>query len=212
MKQILILPLLLALQLGASAATTLYEADFKLAEPDKVPADLLVLDGAFAVKAEGEDKFLELPGAPLETYGFLTLPKENFKQNIAISARVLGTAKGRRAPTFSAGLCGVGGYKLQVSPAKKLVELFRSDTLKASVPYEWKSGEWTHLRLQVRKLAEGGWRIEGKAWTQGQAEPSAWTITCDDVIEPPGGRPSLWGSPFAGTPIRFDDVKVTTVE
>lgn len=196
----------------AHAGQTLFETDFQKAELDKAPAELLVLDGGFVVKAEGDGKFLELPGAPLETYGVLTLPKENLKDNVAIAARILGTSKGRRAPAFSVGLGGAGGYRLQVSPGKKALELLRSDALKTTQPFDWKSGEWLQLKLQVRKLAEGGWRIEGKAWPSGSPEPAAWTLSFDDKEEPPAGRPSLWGCPYAGTPIRYDDVKVTTLD
>jgi hypothetical protein len=45
--------------------------------------------------------------------------------DVQVSARIHGTGKGRRYPTFGVGLSGVGGYRLQVSPAKKLVELYR---------------------------------------------------------------------------------------
>ena len=55
--------LVLALQAAAPPSAT-----------DIYVADLLVLDGAFAVKAEGGNKFLELPGAPLDTYGLLFGP------------------------------------------------------------------------------------------------------------------------------------------
>lgn len=200
------------LNLHAAPGKTLYETDFQSADLDKAPADLLVLDGAFAVKADGNDRFLQLPGDPLETFGVLLPPKDGFKENIAVSARILGTAKGRRAPTFSVGLCGVGGYKLQLSPAKKQVELLRGDSVKTSVSHEWKSGEWTHLRLHVRKSSDGVWKVEGKVWTRGQPEPADWTVTFEDKEEPPAGRASLWGSPFSGTAISYDDVKVTTVE
>jgi hypothetical protein len=30
-----------------------------------------------------------------------------------------------------------------------------------------------------------------------------------DKTEAPAGRPSIWGNPFAGTPIRYDDLKVS---
>ncbi len=204
--------LTLSLNLLAAPPQTLFESDFQQSPLNEVPPGFLVLDGAFTIQTEGDQRFLELPGAPLETFGLLTLPKENFKDNIAIHARLFGTAKGRRAPTFAVGLGGVGGYRLVVSPGKKQLELVRSDAVKASAAFEWKSGAWTHLRLQVRKLTTTTWRLEGKAWTDGQQEPADWTLTCDDSTELPAGRPSLWGSPFSGTPIRFDDVRVTTVE
>src|SRR5207302_5856033 len=124
---------------AAQEEKPLYENDFEQSELDKVPDDFLVLDGQFAVKAEGGNKFLELPGAPLDTFGALFGPTE--KEGTAVSARIFGTAKGRRYPTFGVGLNGQGtsAYRLQVSPAKKALELFKGDEVKASAPYEWQS-------------------------------------------------------------------------
>ena len=184
-----------------------YENDFTAAAPDKVPDDMLVLDGAFAVKEESGNRFLELPGAPLETYGVLFGPTE--ASGLAVSARIHGTGKGRRFPTFGVGLNGVGGYRLQVSPAKKLIELYKGDEAVTNAPLAWTSDSWTMLRLQSRKTKEGEFKIEGKAWKQGDAEPKAWQITHTDKSETPAGRPSVWGNPYAGTAIRYDDLKVT---
>src|SRR5947207_3757371 len=100
-----------------------YENNFEKADLNKVPDDMLVLEGAFAVREEGGNKFLELPGAPLDTFGLLFGPSES--ADIEVSARVYGTGKGRRFPTFALGLNGVSGYKLQVSPGKKLLELYK---------------------------------------------------------------------------------------
>ena len=112
---------------GAVGQSTkaIYENDFEKAELNKVPDDFLVLDGQFAVKEEGGNKFLELPGAPLDTFGALFGPTE--KEGNAVSARMSGTGKGRRYPTFAVGLNGQGtsAYKLQVTPAKKALELFK---------------------------------------------------------------------------------------
>src|SRR5437899_12123840 len=113
--------LLLAGVAFAAEPKKLYEMNFEKAEPDKVPEDFLVLDGGFAVKEEAGNKFLELPGAPLDTFGALFGPTE--KAGIAVSTRIKGTGKGRRYPTFGVGLNGQGGYRLQVSPAKKALEL-----------------------------------------------------------------------------------------
>lgn len=196
----------LAATLCGQATKPLYENNFEAWAAGKVPEDFLVLDGGFAVQQEGANKFLELPGAPLETFGVLFGPTE--KEDWSVSARVFGTAKGRRFPTFAVGLNGVGGYKLQVSPAKKLIELYKGDAVKTSVPYEWVSGKWTHLRLQVRKVKEGEWRVEGKVWTESSAEPAPWMIAGEEKEELPPGRASIFGSPYSGTPIRFDDLAV----
>ena len=204
------LVLLTGLAFGAFAQQDklLYENDFEKAALDKVPDDFLVLDGQFAVKEEGGNKFLELPGAPLDTFGVLFGPTE--KEGTAVSARIFGTGKGRRYPTFAVGLNGQGtsAYRLQVSPAKKALELFKGDEVKATVPFEWQSGAWARLRLQVRKVKDGQWKVEGKAWTD--KEPPAWLVSFDEREQPVAGKASIWGSPYATTPIRFDDLKLAS--
>src|SRR5437867_11852347 len=75
-------------------ARPLYENNFEKADLDKVPDDFLVLDGQFAVKEEGGNKFLELPGAPLDAFGVLFGPTET--QGLAVSARIFGPSKRRR--------------------------------------------------------------------------------------------------------------------
>jgi hypothetical protein len=189
---------------GAIAQEAVYKNDFQSAEIGKVPQDMMVIDGAFAVAAQGSEKFLELPGAPLDTFGVLFGPTE--KENRTASARIFGTSKGRRAPTFSIGLGGVGGYKLQVSPGKKLLELYKSDAVKTSVPFDWQSGKWTHLEVTLKKAKEAEWKIEGRAWTEDSQEPAAPTITFTETEQPVAGRAYVGGSPYATTPIRFDDL------
>ncbi len=197
---------------GLAAAETkpLYENNFEKAEAEKVPEDFLVLDGAFAVKAEGGNKFLELPGAPIvEGSGVLFGPTE--KDGVAVSARIHATGKGRRFPAFGVGLNGVGGFRLQVSAAKKQLELYKGDEVVASAPYTWESDSWTMLRLQLRKVKDGEWAAEGKVWKQGAAEPKQWTISHAEKAELAAGRASVWGTPLSGTPIRFDDLAVTAL-
>ncbi len=199
--------LAVAAAMGSAQAQVLYTNGFDKADVEKVPDDMMVLDGGFAVKDEAGNKFLELPGAPLETYGVLFGPTE--ASGLAVTARVQGTGKGRRFPTFAVGLNGVGGYKLQASPAKKLVELVKGEEVVASAPLTWESGSWTMLRLQCRKVKDGEFKLEGKAWKQGEAEPKEWQIVRVEAAESPAGRPSVWGMPFAGMSIKFDDLVVT---
>lgn len=194
---------------AADEAKPLFENNFEQVEAGPLPDTFMVLDGGFEVKAEGGNKFIELPGAPLESFGILFGPTE--KENVAVSARIDGTNKGRRYPTFAVGLNGQGGYKMQVSPAKKAIELYKGDEVVTSVPFEWKSGEWTMMRLQIRKTGDGAWKVEGKAWPQGGTEPKDWLINFDEKKEPTAGRASIWGQPYATTPIQFDDLKVTRV-
>lgn len=187
----------------------LYENNFEKAEPGKLPDDLMVIGGEFTVKTEGTNKLLELPGAPLDSFALLFGPTET--ADVAATARIFGTAKGRRAPTFGVGLGGVGGFKLQLSPGKKALELLKDQEVKASVPFDWKSGTWTQFRLQIRNLKEGEWQIAGKTWPPGSPEPKEWTISFVDKEEPVSGRASVVASPFAGTPLWFDDFVVEKV-
>lgn len=193
---------------AAPAAKPIYAQSFDQAELDKVPDGMLVLDGGFAVKAAAAGKVLELPGDPLETFGVLFGPSE--KDGLCVQARINGTGKGRRFPVLAVGLSGVGGYKLQITPAKKALEIYKGEDVKATAPFEWQSGKWATLKFQVRPSGKAGeWLVEGKVWAEGAAEPAAWQITFTETTEPTAGRPSIWGLPFSGTAIQFDDLLVT---
>ena len=198
--------LFVAVSLQAADPKTVYAQDFSKAEVGSQPDELLILDGQFTVKEDGGNKFFELPGAPLESYGFLFGPSE--QADVQAAARIFATKQGRKFPTLGLGLCGASGYRLQVSPAKKSLELFKGDTLVTNVPFDWKSGEWTELRLQVSKVKDGEFKVEGKAWAAGGAEPKGPAITLTESQVLPAGKAGVWGMPFAGTPIRFDDLKV----
>ncbi len=189
--------------------TALYENNFEKAEAGKLPDEFMALAGEFVVKRDGTNQFLELPGSPLDSFAVQFGPSESV--DVAAGARIFSTAKGRRAPTFGVGLGGVAGFKLQVSPGKKALELLKDQEVKTSLAFDWRSGSWTLLRLQVRKVKAGGWKIEGKAWSQGSPEPKDWMVSCEETEEPVGGRASVLGSPFAGTPIWFDDLRVERV-
>ena len=192
----------------ADDAKPLYEMNFEQAEVGKVPEDFLVLDGAFEVKQEDGNKFLELPGAPVDGFGVLFGPTE--KSGVSVSARIRGTNHGRRYPAFGVGLNGQSGYRLQISPGKKALEIYKGDLVVASVPYEWKSGEWTMFQFQIVKAGEV-WKLAGKVWVQGVAEPAQAMVSYDEKEEPSAGRASIWGNPFATTPIQFDDLVVRSV-
>ncbi len=194
---------------AAAAPTTLYAQDFQKLPVGPLPDEFLVLGGEFAVKADGTNQFLELPGAPLDSFTVQFGPGE--QENVAVSARIFGTARGRRSPAFGVGLGGVSGCKLQVSPARKSLELFKGQEVKRSVAFEWKSGDWTQLRLRVRKLKDGEWEVAGKAWSARETEPKDWALSFRESEEPIPGKASVLGSPFAGTAIWFDDLVVEKV-
>lgn len=192
-----------------SAPAVVYAQDFEQADGNRLPEGFLVLNGAFVVRSADNNRFLEGPDAPADDYALLFGPAG--KDGLAVSARLHGTRRGRRMPVLAVGLNGLGGYELQLAPAKRALELFKGDERVASVPCGWESGTWTRMRLQVRKVSATQWKIEGKAWKQDTPEPDSWMIAFDESKEPPLGRPLISGHPISGTPIRFDDLVVARV-
>jgi hypothetical protein len=202
-RPILLSFLVLSITWPIDGAEPLYKNDFESAEVGKTPKEMMVTAGDFTVKQDKDGKYLELPGEPLDTFGLLFGPSA--KDDISASARFFGTKKGRKLPSFGVSLNGVNGYRLQVSAAKGELEFFKGDESKLSVPYTWTSDAWTTLRITVRKKGDG-WLIEGKAWTAGSPEPEKPQISLEEKTAPSAGRAGIWGSPYSGTPIRFDDL------
>ena len=190
----------------AQAAEPLYKNNFEKTKIGEVPDDFLVLDGDFAVKQEGGNKYLELPGAPLDAFGFMFGPSA--RHGNEISARMFGTKKGRRYPVFGIALNGVNGYRLQVAPAKRAIELLKGSAVVAKVPFRWGGGEWLRLALRVEQTGAAEWTGSGRVWANGKKAPAKPTITHKEAKEPRNGKPSIWGSPYSGTPIRYDDIVV----
>jgi hypothetical protein len=200
--------LLFAIAITGSAAEApklLFSEGFDDVAVGKLPDGFKVLAGGFVVQQEGSTKFMELPGAPLDTFGVLFGPPG--KPPLTASLKVFGTKTGRKFPAFGVSLGGAGGYRLQVSAAKKMLEIFKGDEARASVPFDWTSGSWTHLRIQVRP--EGaGCVVQGKAWPSDGPEPKDWLVKYEAAEPAPTGQAGAWGNPFSGTPIRFDDLAV----
>ncbi|HOY59850.1 MAG TPA: hypothetical protein PK640_17170, partial [Verrucomicrobiota bacterium] len=112
----------------AGESALLYRNDFTQAEIGTLPGGMLALNGKFAVREQAGNRFLELPGTPLDTYGVLFGPagredgagsrgsdQAAETDNLSVTARIHGTNTGRRYPAFAVGLGGVSGYRLQVS-------------------------------------------------------------------------------------------------
>jgi hypothetical protein len=195
---------------SSTAASPTFSENFSSQNLGRPPDSFLILDGQFEVREDGGNKFLELPGAPLDSYGLMFGPGN--KEDWGAQARFAGSGRGRKFPVFGVSVNGVGGYRLQVAPAKKAIELLKGDVVRASVPYEWQPDGWTHLRIQLRKLDQQSWIIEGKAWKEGAPEPSIWMISWLESQAPVAGRAAIWGMPYAGTPIQFDDLKLLPAE
>ena len=187
--------------LAFGAETTSFENDFEKAAVGSAPTEATILAGEFKVAEEGGNKFLELPGSPLDTFGLLFGPAGEGARSA--SARFFATKQGRKFPTFGISIGGVSGYRLQASPAKRMLEIFKGDEPLATAPLVWESGAWMALSLSAKK-AGAGWVIEGLAAGAGQPQ----RVRFETAEPPPAGRAGIWGSPYAGTPIRFDDLRL----
>lgn len=189
---------------------TVFQTDFESAPIDKLPAEFTPVEGKFVVREQGGNRFIESPDAPVDSYILLFGPATN--DNVSVTARVFGTAKGRRYPTFAVGLNGAAGYRLQVSPGRKEIGLHKGDEVKVSVPFDWKPGEWLWLRLEIARVKDNAWRVRGKAWAHGTDEPRSWALSAEDSTPPRSGRAVIFACPIAGTPVRFDDVRLERIE
>jgi hypothetical protein len=188
----------------------LFKSDFELANVDSVPEELMVLAGEFSVKDVGGNKALELPGNPLEDFGALFGSAES--DGIAVRARIRSESSKRLAPRFGVGLSGISGYRLLVAPGQNELQLLKDQQVVASAPFEWKSGTWTSLHLQIRKVSDAKWIIEGRAWADGAPEPKDWSISSEVSEAPSAGKASIWGAPYSGKPILFDDLSVISLQ
>ncbi len=210
------LPLLLLSALFAAGPCApaedkpLYSQDFDALK--EMPEDIMQLNGEFTVVAEGSGKAMALTPTPLDTYNCLFGPPA--KDGIAARARIQGAAKGRQSPSFGIGL--ERGERFRPAPGHRqgpdragprrggdhqpalCLEIRDLDALPAPGP-----------RAHPRQCSGG--RGQGLA-RDGEAEPAGWTLTSTHRQgAPSAGRPSLWGVPYGGKPILFDDLVVAPV-
>lgn len=206
MRFLLIAGLMWGMLAPSARAGDLFLEDFSRAKLGSAPSGLLVLGGEFSVKQAGKERFLELAGKPLDLHAVMFGPAR--KDGVAVKARVFGLRKGRRSfPAFGVGLNGVSGYRLMVSPAKEQLELFKGDDIVKAVPFAWKPDRWTRVRLQCQSAGDV-WTLAARVWPDGGKEPAGWSLSWKEKEPPLAGRATIWGAPYAGTPILFDDLKV----
>ena len=191
--------------LPVQVAAPLYQNDLQKFEAGKLPDEFLVLGGEFSLVKDGDNVLIELPSDPIDAFGLLFGPTVK-NEGVVASARIFGTKKGRRMPSFGVGIFGISGYKVRLSPAAGKLEILKDEIVKAAVPFEWKSETWTHLKVQARPLDKGQWKVEARAWADGEKEADTWQVQWTDSEAPPSGRASLIGAPYSGLPIRFDDL------
>jgi hypothetical protein len=200
-------PLLAVSVLRGDAPTApLFAQDFDQAPAGNPPEGIMVLNGTATVKKIDGNGVLEMSPDPLDSHGVLFGPQD--KGDYTVSARVQAASTGKRFPEFGAGAYGPGQYRLWIMPAVGEVQLIKGEEIKGTAKYAWTSGAWTRLKLRVQKSADGKIEVEGKAWPDGKAEPSAWTLSFEDAEPPQTGRACLLSTPYSGQPTRFDDIVV----
>lgn len=184
-----------------------FEENFSSLEVGSEPENLFILDGAYAVSEEGDNRRLTLPGSPVGDFGLLFGPRVREK-SLELSFSFLGTKKGRRLPSLAAGLGGVRSYRFRLNAATKQIILTRQDVEIGKVTYQWESGVWCQVRFQALPGDGENTRIRLKLWKRAEEEPEEWLFDEIDRSTFAGGKCALWGYPYAGTPLHFDDLKI----
>ena len=117
--------------------------------------------------------------------------------------------KRRRYPVFGIALNGVNGYRLQVAPGQAGDRTAKGQRRRgqgavsagaAASGYDSRCGSSKPAIPSGLSAARFGWTA--------RPPPAQPTITHKETKEPRNGKPSIWGSPYSGTPIRYDDIVV----
>lgn len=206
----LIIAFLAAVELQIqSADPIIFSQNFENLQEDKIPDDIVIVDGKFSIKSENNNKFLELAGAPLDNFGVLFGPE--IESDVSVIARFYSESTGKRYPSFCVGLFGISGIKLRVSPGRRAIEILYGEQIKSFTPFEWKEKKWVWLNLTVKKdkKRERSFLIEGIVWYDG--EEKKYFIKSEFSELPPPGKASVWGIPYSTKPIRFDDLKIVKI-
>ena len=214
MKLPALLPLIMAgLALAeepkGSANPAAFEEDFESVAVGEAPDGVMEIDGTFTVVEEDGAKFLRVGIEPLAENGIILGP--SMKAGGSVEAKIRSFKKRRSFPRFGIGLHGISGYRLRVVPSSGTVELLKNEEVVASEKFVWKADAWTNLKLEIEQAGDG-WAIKGWVWpvAEGEAgkQPEAPSIQHSDTNAPGQGKASLWGSPYSGKPVDFDDVRV----
>ena len=184
----------------------IYSNDFSTTTLGEQPEGMFVLAGEFSVMERESNAVLILPGEPLGDFGILFGLRQ--QDNVAVRARISSDSRGRRKPAFSIGLNGRSGYRLRVNAAARAVQLLKGDRVYSEANFEWVPNTWIWLDLQIEKTDDKLWVITGKAWLGNSLEPAVATVRIEDNKIPAKGRASVWGTPYSGKAILFDDLGI----
>lgn len=172
------------------------------------PEGLFVIEGEFSVIESGEGKAIQIAASPLVESGAI-LGDSMKGVGGTVSVRVNADKKRRSYPRFGVGLHGLSGYRLRAAPAAKQLELVKNEEVVKTVPLVWTPGEWATIELALLPAGDG-WKVEGRIWGASEKRPEMPALELDGAVAPKSGKASIWGTPYAGLPIVFDDVCVET--
>ena len=184
-----------------------FQEDFSKVGIGSEPETLFILDGEISVTSEKGNAVLLIPGSPVGEFGFLFGPRIRNKP-MELEFTFKSNNQGRRYPSFAAGLGGMRGYRVRVNPAARKVLLSHDGDPLSEVRFNWKSGEWHHLRIQAIPLNQKASQLKFKLWQTSKSEPLEWLMDFKAEIEFEGGKCAVWGYPYSGLPIYFDNIKI----
>jgi len=172
------------------------------AEPDS----LFILDGAYTVQASGSsERVLSLPGTPTGDYGVLFGPKIKDKA-VELRFSFYASPRGRRMPSIAASVGGVRGLRLRLNPAARTLTFTLDEIVLKQTTLDWKGEQWWTVRLRV--VPSTGTHVMCKLWPSLEAETVDWLVDETFEVEHKSGKCALWGFPYAGTEILFDEIIV----
>lgn len=171
------------------------------------PKEVFVVDGTIKIAARDGNKAIVIDPAPV-TDASAQLA-ESAAGNASITARILGTKRARSTPRFGVSVHGMSGYRLLITPAKKVLELVKGDETLSSTPFTWTSDVWLNLKLEAVKGEGDKWTITGKAWAPDVPEPAEPLLKHEDSGLKGQGKCAIWATPFSGEPVYFDDILIT---
>jgi len=199
--------LLLAAALAPAGDLKQQSLDLDKFQEGDPPREIFVIEGSVRIKSRESGKVIEIGGdKPEVDAGAVIGPSA--EGSAMIEARILATSARRSFPRFGVGVHGQTGFRLFVVPARKELHLVKDDQVVSTAPFDWKSGTKVMVRLAVNPAGGGKWTVTGKAWVAGIPEPADAQITHEAASLPARGQCSIWGTPYAGTPIDFDAIKV----
>lgn len=200
---------LLILGTAAAQDNVILTEDFTSFTAGQEP-DLFILAGAFTVEAEeGGNHVLQISTG--ELVDATVQIGDSLKTGGEVVARAKGLQQRRSFPRFGVGLHGKSGFQLRVSPAARAVELLKGEEVIQTVPFTWTAGQWHLVRLRVEAIPNAGWSVSGWVWPEASPAPEQALIEYISEPAPLQGKASLFGTPFSGQPIQFDDVRVTAL-